>query len=201
MKVLFSAILTALALAGCGTMDIPGFGSVGMSSADAKDIMANSDTAEVKLFREKVKAAREFKAPPILKITAQDGKTMEFKNVASIEVNVPPDPAIVQSLLRRDPSTWETIADYTLKAASILVNPYVALQLGHEAATTQRLQIETSSRDKEVMFGTFQGVATGAYNQPVYKAVEPSEKPLYQAVTPGEKPLYGVEVTSPENAK
>lgn len=167
MKRLFVIFACAIAMTGCGTFAVPGIGEVSTNAINLSD----DPKSEVALFKAKAQAAKDLAPPPILEITAQPGQTIEFKGVASIKVNGPVDQSALKALFARDPKTWEVVADYSLRALEVFVNPWATLKAGKESAITQRLQIESNERQQSVVFGTMQGIATGAFNAPTYTPV------------------------------
>ena len=160
MKRFFLAAACSLALAGCGTVSIPGLGSLSTPNLDPESVLKNEQAHELAMLNAKVKAAKDLTPPPILKITAIKGQTMEFKGVESIEVNAPGDNEAMAAIFKRDPGTWEVVADYSLRFLSVFVNPWATLKAGKETAITQRLQIESSERTYGVQMDTLNSIAS-----------------------------------------
>jgi hypothetical protein len=174
-KLLF-IIACTLALAGCGTVSIPGLGSLSTPNLDPESVLKNEQSHELAMLNAKVKAAKDLTPPPILKITAIKGQTMEFKGVESIEVNAPGDNKAMAAIFKRDPGTWELVADYSLRFLSVFVNPWATLKAGKETAITQRLQIESSERTYGVQMDTLESIAV--------RGIDTAAKPPLVVTTP-----------------
>lgn len=177
LKRLSIFLVCSLTLAGCGTMNVPGIGSLTIPEVDAQKILEKEQTHELAMFNAKVDAAKALTPPPILEITAIKGQTMEFKGVESIKVNAPGDGEAMKAMFRRDPGTWEVVADYSLRFLSVFVNPWATLKAGKETAITQRLQIESSERQFGIQMDAFTSIA----GQGIDAAAKP---PLVITTTP-----------------
>ena len=69
-----------------------------------------------------------------------------------------------------------------------------AYSINRNAAITMK-QINADTTQYITTMGTMQGIATGAFNNPTYLPMQPSEKPTYLPVTPGPQSLRPVEAT------
>lgn len=85
--------------------------------------------------------------------------------------------------------------DKALAWASVLVPGLTNLYAINRNTSVQMQQIEAETQQYGATMGTLQGIATGAFNQPTYLPMQPSEKPTYLPVTPGPQPLRPVEAT------
>lgn len=85
--------------------------------------------------------------------------------------------------------------DKALQWASILVPGLTNLYAINRNTSVQMQQIEAETQQYGATMGTLQGIATGAFNNPTYLPMQPSEKPTYLPVTPGTESLRPVEAT------
>lgn len=176
MKRLALIFAAVLALAGCGTVSLPGIGSLSLPEVDAQQVLKDEKAHELAMLKAKVKAAKDLEPAPILKITAIEGQTMEFKGVQSIEVNAPGDREAIAAIFKREPGAWEVAADYSLRFLSVFINPWATLKAGKETAITQRLQIESSERQYGIQMETLGNIAS--------QGIEAAAKPPLVVTTP-----------------
>lgn len=85
--------------------------------------------------------------------------------------------------------------DKALAWASVLVPGLTNLYAINRNTQVQQKQIEAETQQYGATMGTIQGIATGAFNQPTYLPMQPSETPTYLPVTPGTQSLRPVEAT------
>jgi hypothetical protein len=85
--------------------------------------------------------------------------------------------------------------DTALAWASVLIPGTTNLVGILQNAKTARQASDNSLESQRIMFGTMQGIATGAFNNPTYLPMQPSETPTYLPVTPGTQSLRPVEAT------
>lgn len=85
--------------------------------------------------------------------------------------------------------------DKALAWASVLVPGLTNLYAINRNTSVQMQQIEAETQQYTTTMGTLQGIATGAFNNPTYLPMTPSETPTYLPVTPGPQPLRPVEKT------
>jgi hypothetical protein len=85
--------------------------------------------------------------------------------------------------------------DKALQWASILVPSLTQIYGINRNAAISMQQINAETEQYTSTMGTLQGIATGAFNNPTYLPMTPSEKPTYLPVTPGVQPLRPVEAT------
>lgn len=85
--------------------------------------------------------------------------------------------------------------DKALAWASVLVPGLTNLYAINRNTSVQMQQIEAETQQYGATMGTLQGIATGAFNNPTYLPMQPSEKPTYLPVTPGTESLRPVEAT------
>lgn len=85
--------------------------------------------------------------------------------------------------------------DTALQWASILVPGLTNLYAINRNTSVQMEQIKAEAEQYTTTMGTLQGIATGAFNNPTYLPMTPSENPTYLPVTPGPHPLRPVEPT------
>lgn len=90
--------------------------------------------------------------------------------------------------------------DKALQWASILVPGLTNLYAINRNTSVQMEQIKAETEQYTTTMGTLQGIATGAFNNPTYLPMTPSENPTYLPVTPGPQPLRPVEPTPTETA-
>ena len=72
------------------------------------------------------------------------------------------------------------------------------LATGYWNKEIQLANINATTQQHTTTMGTIQGIATGAFNNPTYLPMTPSENPTYLPVTPGPQPLRPVEPTPTE---
>jgi hypothetical protein len=82
-----------------------------------------------------------------------------------------------------------------LEWARLLLNPLVTIYGINRNTQVQQKQIEAETQQYGATMGTIQGIATGAFNNPTYLPMQPSETPTYLPVTPGTQSLRPVEAT------
>ena len=85
--------------------------------------------------------------------------------------------------------------DKALAWASVLVPGLTNLYAIQKNTSVQLANIEAETQQYGATMGTIQGIATGAFNQPTYLPMQPSETPTYLPVTPGTQSLRPVEAT------
>jgi uncharacterized protein YceK len=85
--------------------------------------------------------------------------------------------------------------DKALAWASVLVPGLTNLYAINRNTSVQMQQIEAETQQYGATMGTIQGIATGAFNNPTYLPMQPSETPTYLPVTPGTQSLRPVEAT------
>lgn len=88
--------------------------------------------------------------------------------------------------------------DKALAWASVLVPALTNIYGINRNAAISMQQIEAETQQYTTTMGTLQGIATGAFNNPTYLPMTPSENPTYLPVTPGPQPLRPVEPTPTE---
>lgn len=169
-KTLVTLTITAtLMLTACGTFAVPGVGQVTVPQVDPQQVLKDGDTHELKMFKEKVKAAKDLAPPPILEITALPNQTIEFKGVQSLKVNAPGTNNEVASLIfQREPSALEKAGNFFLRGLEVIANPLVTLKVGKENAITQRKQIDANVATHQITLGTVKDVAVEGINKPVF---------------------------------
>lgn len=167
------ATLTTSAWSAEGTLSVPGV--VSMPIPDVAKIMKDEDTAELKLFKEKAKAAKDLAPPPILEIVGLPNQTIEFKGVQAIRVHAPgSNQSVAAALFQREPSTLEKAGNFFLRTVEVLANPWVTLKVGKENAITQRQQIEANVETHRITLGTVKDVAVEGINKPVFAQPMPA---------------------------
>lgn len=162
------ALVSTLTLTACGTVQVPGMGAVTIPEVDPRGVLKDGDTHELKMFKEKVKAAKDLAPPPILEITALPNQTIELKGIQSLKVHAPGSNRVVATIFQRAPTLLDKALDFTLRAGEILVNPLVSLKVGKENAITQREQIKASVETHRITLGTVQDVANAGINKQVF---------------------------------
>jgi hypothetical protein len=85
--------------------------------------------------------------------------------------------------------------DKALVWASILVPSLTNLYGINRNTSVQLANINAETQQYGATMGTIQGIATGAFNNPTYLPMQPSETPTYLPVTPGAQSLRPVEAT------
>lgn len=85
--------------------------------------------------------------------------------------------------------------DTALAWASVLIPGATNVVGILQNAKTARQASDNSLESQRIVYGTMQGITTGAFNNPTYLPMTPSEKPTYLPVTPGVQPLRPVEAT------
>lgn len=85
--------------------------------------------------------------------------------------------------------------DKALQWASILVPSLTNIYGINRNAAISMQQINAETEQYTSTMGTLQGIATGAFNNPTYLPMVPSENPTYLPVTPGTQSLRPVEAT------
>jgi len=104
--------------------------------------------------------------------------------------------AIMALALRKSAaSSIQVPQDKALQWASILVPSLTNIYGINRNAAISMQQINAETEQYTSTMGTLQGIATGAFNNPTYLPMTPSEKPTYLPVTPGVQPLRPVEAT------
>lgn len=109
--------------------------------------------------------------------------------------------AIMALALRRSAAGQIAVPqDKALQWASILVPGLTNLYAINRNTAVQVEQIKAETEQYTTTMGTLQGIATGAFNNPTYLPMQPSENPTYLPVTPGPQPLRPVEPTPTETS-
>ena len=104
--------------------------------------------------------------------------------------------AIMALALRRSAAGQIAVPqDKALAWASVLVPGLTNLYAINRNTSVQMEQIKAETEQYTTTMGTIQGIATGAFNNPTYLPMTPSENPTYLPVTPGPQPLRPVEPT------
>ena len=104
--------------------------------------------------------------------------------------------AIMALALRKSAASQIQVPqDKALQWASILVPSLTNIYGINRNAAISMQQINAETEQYTSTMGTLQGIATGAFNNPTYLPMQPSEKPTYLPVTPGVQPLRPVEAT------
>ena len=85
--------------------------------------------------------------------------------------------------------------DKAMAWASILVPGLTQLYGINRNTSVQLANINAETQQYGATMGTIQGIATGAFNNPTYLPMQPSETPTYLPVTPGTQSLRPVEAT------
>jgi hypothetical protein len=85
--------------------------------------------------------------------------------------------------------------DKAMAWASILVPGLTQLYGINRNTSVQLANINAETQQYGATMGTIQGIATGAFNNPTYLPMQPSETPTYLPVTPGAQSLRPVEAT------
>jgi hypothetical protein len=85
--------------------------------------------------------------------------------------------------------------DKALVWASILVPSLTNIYGINRNTSVQLANINAETQQYGATMGTIQGIATGAFNNPTYLPMQPSETPTYLPVTPGTQSLRPVEAT------
>lgn len=85
--------------------------------------------------------------------------------------------------------------DKALVWASILVPSLTNIYGINRNTSVQLANINAETEKYGATMGTIQGIATGAFNNPTYLPMQPSETPTYLPVTPGTQSLRPVEAT------
>lgn len=85
--------------------------------------------------------------------------------------------------------------DTALAWASVLIPGATNVVGILQNAKTARHASDNSVESQRIVFGTMQGIATGAFNNPTYLPMTPSNEPTYLPVTPGTQSLRPVEAT------
>lgn len=88
--------------------------------------------------------------------------------------------------------------DKAMAWASILIPSLTNIYGINRNAAISMKQIDAEVQQYTTTMGTLQGIATGAFNNPTYLPMQPSENPTYLPVTPGPQPLRPVEPTPTE---
>ncbi len=99
--------------------------------------------------------------------------------------------ALRQSAAARIAPPPDKVLQYLSVLAPVATNIY---GINRNAAISMQ-QINAETEQYTSTMGTLQGIATGAFNNPTYLPMQPSEKPTYLPVTPGVQPLRPVEAT------
>lgn len=109
--------------------------------------------------------------------------------------------AIMALALRRSAAGQIAVPqDKALAWASVLVPGLTNLYAINRNTSVQMEQIKAETEQYTTTMGTLQGIATGAFNNPTYLPMTPSENPTYLPVTPGPQPLRPVEPTPAETS-
>ncbi|MFA5898080.1 MAG: hypothetical protein WC829_03085 [Hyphomicrobium sp.] len=85
--------------------------------------------------------------------------------------------------------------DKALVWASILIPSLTNIYGINRNTMVQLANIDADTEKYGATMGTIQGIATGAFNNPTYLPMQPSETPTYLPVTPGTQSLRPVEDT------
>lgn len=104
--------------------------------------------------------------------------------------------AVVALALRKSAAAQIAMpVDPALAWASVLIPGATNIVAINKNTQVQLANINATTQQHTTTMGTIQGIATGAFNNPTYLPMTPSENPTYLPVTPGPQPLRPVEPT------